>query len=193
MAIQKIISTIKNQYGDEIPSAVLFQEDGLLRLWEINCLSSLYNNLGNCHCENHLPSDEYPVSTTEVIDRFGIEALDGFEEPGREQLVFDAFGVELHELETFLGVAYMLDLNPLPALRKKTKANIVFAEDSNMIRFDDEAETIFIVNSRGEISVVTVEGRQEGGMRVLEGSTEPDLGDPDPVGMPELAIPAQLD
>jgi len=187
--MEKVISTIENQYGDVIPSSVLFQEDGLLRLWEINCLSSLYNNLGNCHCENHLPSWEEPISTEEVIRRFGKEALDGFDAPGTEQKVFDAFGVEINELETFLRLSYRFGTNPLPVLRKKTNAPVVFAEEPERLTFPEEepGTTIFVVNGRGEISVVTVEGRQE----AANISTEPDLDDP--VGMPELAIPAQLD
>lgn len=193
---QKILSTITNLHGDEVPSAILYQEEnGSFTLWEINCLSAHLYGLGNCLCENHLPSWEEPISTDEVIRRFGKEALNGFEAPGDEQLVFDAFGVEINELETFLRLSYRFGTNPLPVLRKFTGRPIVFSENPDLLAFP-EAEpgtVIFVVNSRGEISVVTVEGRQEGGMRVLEGSTEPDLGDPDPVGMPELAIPAQLD
>ena len=187
--MEKVISTIENQYGDEIPSVVLYQEDGLLRLWEINCLSSLYNNLGNCHCENHLPSWDYPVSTNDVIQRFGSDALDGFEAPSDAQRIFDAFGIEAEELETALRVAYQIGANPLPALRNITDNPIVFSEEPNLLHFPDEepGTTIFVVNGRGEISVVTVEGRQE----AANVSTEPDLDDP--VGMPELAIPAQGD
>jgi len=187
--MEKVISTIENQYGDVIPSSVLFQEDGLLRLWEINCYSSLHLNLGNCYCENHLPSYDYPVSTNDVIQRFGSDALDGFDAPSDAQRIFDAFGIEAEELETALRVAYQIGANPLPALRKKTNAPVVFAEEPERLTFPEEepGTTIFVVNGRGEISVVTVEGRQE----AANISTEPDLDDP--VGMPELAIPAQLD
>ena len=183
----KVISTIKNQYGDEIPAAVLFQENGQLYLWEINCLSSIYNNLGNCYCENHLPSWEEPISTEEVIRRFGAEALDGFNEPGDAQLVFDAFGIEKDELETFCRISYKIGANPLPALRAFSGQQIVFSENPDLLAFPEaEPGIIFIVNSRGEISVVTVEGRQT--YEEVNISTEPDLDDP--VGMPELAIPA---
>lgn len=185
---QKILSTTTNCYGDEIPSVVLYQEGGMLRLWEINCYSSETHGLGNCLCVNHLPSWEEPISTDEVIRRFGKEALNGFEAPGDEQLVFDAFGVEINELETFLRLSYRFGTNPLPAMRKLTDSPIIFSEEPGRLVFPDEepGTIIFAVNSRGEISVITVEGRQEGGMRELEGSTEPDLGDP--VGLPELAI-----
>jgi hypothetical protein len=150
--MEKVLNTITNCYGDEIPSAVLFQENGLLRMWEINCYSSLHHNLGNCHCVNHSPSDEYPVSTTEVISQFGKEALDGFELHTTEQLVFDEFGIEIDELEKFIQVAYRLDMNPLPALRKKTTHPVIFLDgDINFAAFEGE-EIIFIVNSRGEIS-----------------------------------------
>ena len=162
--MEKVISTIENQYGDEIPAAVLSQENGQLYLWEINCYSSLDYGLGHCHCVNHLPSWEEPISTEEVIRRFGKEALDGFEAPSDAQLVFDAFGIEAHELETALSVAYRLRINPLPALRDVSDQAIVFSENPELLTFP-EAEpgtTIFVVNGRGEISVVTVEGRQEG-------------------------------
>ena len=162
---QKILSTTTNCYGDEIPSVVLYQEeDGRFSLWEINCLSALHYGLGNCHCVNHLPSWEEPISTEEVIRRFGKEALNGFDPPSDAQRIFDAFGIEAEELETALRVAYQIGANPLPALRKKTNAPVVFAEEPERLTFP-EAEpgtVIFVVNSRGEISVVTVEGRQEG-------------------------------
>jgi hypothetical protein len=190
---EKTLSTIENQYGDEIPAAVLFQENGQLYLWEINCLSSLDYNLGHCNCVNHFPSWEEPISTEQVIARFGKEALDGFEAPSDAQLVFDAFGIEAKELETALRVAYQIGANPLPALRKITGRPIVFSENPDLLAFP-EAEpgtVIFVVNSRGEIStVVTVKGRQYE-PDPDEEAAEPDLDDP--VGMPELAIPAQLD
>ena len=156
--MEKVVRMIENQYGDEIPAAILIQEDGLLRLWEINCLSALHYGLGNCHCENHLPSDDYPISTEEVVDRFGIEALDGFEAPGEEQLIFDAFGIEIDEMENYLRISYELGLNPLPALRNKFNANIVFAENPELLVFPDSEPgvIVFIVNSRGEISVKEV-------------------------------------
>jgi len=182
--MEKVISTIENQYGDVIPSSVLFQEDGLLRLWEINCLSSLYNNLGNCHCENHLPSWDEPISTEEVIRRFGKEALDGFDAPGTEQKVFDAFGVEINELETFLRLSYRFGMNPLPVLRAQTECAVVFSENPDYLSFPEEepGTTIFVVNSQGEISLKYTENQQDG-----NGYYEVD--DNDPVGTPSLAIP----
>lgn len=185
--MEKTLCTVKNCYGEETPSAVLFKQDGLLRLWEINCYSSNTLNLGNCYCENHLPSVDYPISTEDVVSRFGAEALEGFEAPGFEQLIFDAFGVEAEELETFLRVAYMLNVNPLPSLRKLTDSPVVFSENPELLTFPEEepGKIIFVVNSRGEISVI------ENRRAIANPSTEPDLDDP--VGMPELAIPAQLD
>ena len=140
-------------------------------LWEINCYSSLHLNLGNCHCENHLPSDDWPVSTQDVIEQFGIEALDGFDEPSEAQIIFDAFGVEINELETFLRLSYRFGMNPLPVLRAQTGCAVVFSENPDYLSFPEEepGTTIFVVNSRGEISVREV--------------------DDNDVGMPELAIP----
>jgi hypothetical protein len=185
--MEKVLNTMENQYGENIPTAVLFQEDGLLRLWEINCLSALHYGLGNCLCENHPPSVEDLISTDEVVRRFGAEALDGFDEPSEAQIIFDAFGIEKDELETFLRISYMINLNPLPALRKRTEAEIAFGEDPDLLVFPDllPGTVVFIINSRGEISVVTVEGRQT--YEEVNISTEPDLDDP--VGMPELAKP----
>jgi hypothetical protein len=171
--MKKVLNTMENQYGDNIPSVVLYQEeDGRFSLWEINCLSALHYGLGNCHCINHPASIETPVSTTEVVERFGPEALDGFDPPSDAQRIFDAFGIEAEELETALRVAYQIGANPLPALRNITDNPIVFSEEPNLLHFPDEepGTTIFVVNGRGEISVVTVEGLD------------------DPV-MPELAIP----
>ena len=182
---KKVLNTITNNYGDEIPSVVLYQEDdGQFSLWEINCLSALHYGLGNCHCVNHPVSIYYPVSTNDVIQRFGSDALDGFEAPSDAQRIFDAFGIEAEELETALRVAYQIGANPLPALRKKTNAPVVFSENPDYLSFPEEepGTTIFVVNGRGEISVVTVEGRQE----EINISTEPD---DDPVGTPSLAIP----
>jgi len=160
--MEKVLHTITDCYGEETPTAVLIQEDGLLRLWEINCYSSINYNLGSCYCVSHDAASERPVSTNEVIQRFGSDALDGFESPGREQVVFDAFGVEVGELEKYLEISYFLGTNPLPVLRKKTNAPVVFAEEPERLTFPEEepGTTIFVVNGRGEISAVTVEGGQ---------------------------------
>lgn len=82
---EKVLHTITDCYGEETPTAVLIQEEGLLRLWEINCYSSINYNLGSCCCVSHDAATERPISTDEVIDRFGAKALDGFEAPSREQ------------------------------------------------------------------------------------------------------------
>ena len=154
--MEKILRTTTDYYGEEIPIAVLKQERGILYLWEVNCLSSSYHNLGNCRCISHPATTKTIISTDDVIVRFGIEALSGFEAPGRKQLIFDAFGVEVDELETYLRVSYEMGSNPLPALRAHLKANVViFAEEAELLRFPNEkpGTIIFIVNSRGEISV----------------------------------------
>ena len=151
---QRILLTT-DSFGNEIPEAILISKGGLLHLWKVECYSSQDLGLGNCRCVNHPMAIETPISTSEVVSRFGKEALDGFEEPGREQLIFDAFGVEADELETYLKVSYMLGINPLPAMRKLTGSPIVFSEDPNLLVFPDEdpGTLIFIVNSRGKISV----------------------------------------
>ena len=160
--MEKVLHTITDCYGEETPTAVLIQEDGLLRLWEINCYSSINYNLGSCYCVSHDAASERPVSTNEVIQRFGSDALDGFDEPSEAQIIFDAFGIEINELETYLKVSYRIGANPLPALRKRTEIPVVFGEEPDLLIFPEEkpGTKVFIVNSHGEISVVTVEGGQ---------------------------------
>lgn len=153
--MKKVLNTTINGYGEKVSTAVLYQENGLFRLWEVNCISSIDLGLGNCHCVNHPMAIEYPISTHEIINQFGKEALDGFNEPGDTQLVFDAFGIEKDELETFCRIFYKIGGNPLPALRKHYNVPIVFSENPDLLAFP-EAEPgtlVFVVNSRGEIAV----------------------------------------
>lgn len=153
--MEKILDTLTNCYGEETPTAVLIQEDGLLRLWEVVCLSSQGHGLGNCRCVNHDATVEMPISTDEVIRRFGAEALDGFEAPGYHQIIFDTFGVEAHELETFLRVSYMFGENPLPILRNLTDCRVVFSDNQGSLVLPDEesGNNIFVINSQGDIFV----------------------------------------
>ena len=156
--MKKVLRTTLDCYGNETPTAVLIQENGLLRLWEVVCFSSKFHNLGNCLCVNHPATTETHISTDEVIARFGKEALDGFEKPGEEQLIFDAFGIESNELETFLRVSYTLGSNPLLALRSKFSATVAVSETTDGIAITgaEPGDIVFIINSRGEISVKEV-------------------------------------
>ncbi|MDD2314391.1 MAG: hypothetical protein PHX12_05945 [Proteiniphilum sp.] len=153
--MEKILLTIKDGYGNSVPSAILVQKDGLLYLWNITCISSRAHGLGNCECVNHPATMEWPISTAEVINKFGVEALDGFEEPGTEQIIFDAFGVEMADLETFCRISYYLGSNPLPILRARTEIPVVFGEEPDLLIFPEEKPRtkVFIVNSHGEIFV----------------------------------------
>jgi hypothetical protein len=149
--MEKVLNTTMDCRGNETPTAILYQEGGLLRMWEVVCLSSADHGLGNCQCVSHPATEETPVSTQYVIEQFGKEALDGFELHTTEQIIFDTFGIEIDELETFIKTAYRLDMNPLPFLRKKTNHSIVFLDGSiDMSAFEEEV--VFVVNSRGEIS-----------------------------------------
>ena len=150
---QRILNTVMDVYGEETPVAILSQEGGMLRLWEVVCMSSMAHNLGNCLCVNHPSSVEDTISTEEVVSRFGIEALDGFEEPSEAQIIFDAFGIEVEELETYMRIAYYLGSNPLPRLRARTRHKIIFSENPDSLTFPEEGEPIFVVNSHGEIAV----------------------------------------
>ena len=153
--MEKILRTATDSYGEQTPVAVLFQKGGLFRLWEINCMSSMTHNLGNCLCINHPVATETPVSTAEVIRRFGEDALDGFDTQSNEQIVFDAFCIEINELEAYLRVSYWIGVNPLPALRKAYDLPIVFSENPELLTFPEEepGTIVFVINSRGEISV----------------------------------------
>lgn len=156
--MEKVLNTIINGYGEKISTAVLIEKGGVLRLWEVACYSSQDLGLGNCRCVNHPMATETPLSTSEVIRRFGAEALDGFGKPGYHQIVFDTFGVEAHELETFLRVSFLFGENPIPILRKLTDCKVVFSENQELVLPDEESGTmIFIINSRGEISVREIE------------------------------------
>ena len=153
--MEKVLSTTINGYGEKISTAVLFNKGGLLHLWEVNCWGAKDLGLGNCLCNNHPMATETPVCTAEIIRRFGANALDGFDEPGESQLIFDAFCVEVHELETYLRVSYWIGANPLPALRKAYDLPIVFSENPELLTFPEEepGTKIFVINSCGEISV----------------------------------------
>lgn len=150
--MEKVLNTTVDCRGNEIPTAILYQEGGQLYLWEVNCWSSAAHNLGNCQCVSHPPTTETPISTSEVISQFGEEALDGFELHTTEQIIFDTFGIEVEELETFIKTSYRLNANPLPILRKKTSIPIVFLDGSLDMSCFEEEEVVFVVNSRGEIS-----------------------------------------
>ena len=155
---QRILNTVMDGYGEETPVAILSQEGGMLRLWEVTCLSSKAHNLGNCECINHDATMEVPISTAEVINKFGVEALDGFEEPSTEQIIFDAFGVEMADLETFCRISYYLGSNPLPILRARTEKEVVFSENPEIQAFPEEEQEsiVFLVNGHGEIFVRVV-------------------------------------
>jgi hypothetical protein len=91
-----------------------------------------------------------------VVRRFGKEALNGFDPPGYRQKVFDAFGIEADELETFCRIAYRLGLNPLPVLRSVTECEVVYSENPENLTFTSDKKPnniIFIVNSQGKIFV----------------------------------------
>ena len=88
------------------------------------------------------------------------------------------------EIQDWIAMSYRLGKNPLPSLRNRfPEYNFKYAEEG-------------IANLDAPLPApgATIIVYKDGGMRVLEEvniSTEPDLDDP--VGMPELAIPAQLD
>lgn len=154
--MKKILNSITNGYGNKVSTAVLFEEGGVIRLWEVACYSSQALGLGNCQCVNHPMATETPLSTAEVIRRFGEDALDGFGKPGYHQKVFDTFGVEAHELETFCRISYRLGINPLPVLRSVTECQVVYSENPENLTFTSDEkpnDIIFIVNSQGEIFV----------------------------------------
>lgn len=78
-----VLSTIVNQYGEEIPESELYiNSEGLFEYWEINCYSSNSYGLGTCNCINHPTSESYwitPEAALNHIKRY-IERQEKIEE-----------------------------------------------------------------------------------------------------------------
>ena len=63
-----VLSTITNQYGEEIADSELYiNSEGLFELWQINCYSSNTYGLGTCHCVSHPASESCWLSPEEAL------------------------------------------------------------------------------------------------------------------------------
>lgn len=63
-----VLSTITNQYGEEIADSELYiNSEGLFELWRIDCYSSNTYGLGTCHCVSHPASESYWLSPEEAL------------------------------------------------------------------------------------------------------------------------------
>jgi len=64
-----VLSTITNQYGEEIADSKLYiNSEGLFELWQINCYSSNNYGLGTCNCVSHPASESFWISPEEALD-----------------------------------------------------------------------------------------------------------------------------
>lgn len=63
-----VLSTITNQYGEEIADSELYiNSEGLFELWQIDCYSSNTYGLGTCHCVSHPASESFWLSPEEAL------------------------------------------------------------------------------------------------------------------------------
>ena len=63
-----VLSTITNQYGEEIADSELYiNSEGLFELWRIDCYSSNTYGLGTCHCVSHPASESFWLSPEEAL------------------------------------------------------------------------------------------------------------------------------
>lgn len=64
-----VLSTITNQYGEEIADSELYiNSEGLFELWQINCYSSNSYGLGTCNCVSHPASNSCWISPEEALE-----------------------------------------------------------------------------------------------------------------------------
>jgi len=64
-----VLSTITNQYGEEIADSELYiNSEGLFEIWQINCYSSNAYGLGTCHCVSHTASESFWISPEAALE-----------------------------------------------------------------------------------------------------------------------------
>lgn len=64
-----VLSTITNQYGEEIADSELYiNSEGLFEVWQINCYSSNSYGLGICNCVSHPASESFWISPEEALN-----------------------------------------------------------------------------------------------------------------------------
>lgn len=129
-----VLEKTKNQYGEEVILHSIYYDEqkGYWKEHRVNCLSSSWLGLGNCNCVSHEPEEEW------IITRSAVKAileemktppiLDELEEhqlnADIKTLVDETLkvsGLDLDDLGNYAEIAYKMDINPLPAIRKYFK------------------------------------------------------------------------
>ena len=139
----------KGQHGHYFADDYLVLENGLWYRHMVNCNSSLELDLGTCRCVSHDQWTVTQISRDEASKIIGadrseltpeeIQALNKLtpQESLAEKLSLAK--ITLDQLETFCGIAYRIDHNPLPATRKLLEGSgidVVYAIDSGNTHFN---------------------------------------------------------
>jgi len=142
-----ILKTIKNQWGQEIPTEDIQWDGG--PAWvrrTLTCHSSELLGLGTCACVSHNPYHYEDLTSSEVREIISKEIISLTEEEERilssrswqdeflEFLWVKCCQLTQEEVEDWLSLSYRIGNNPLPALRKKVKesgveADVVYASE----------------------------------------------------------------
>jgi hypothetical protein len=92
-----ILSTVVNQYGDEVIERTLeINEDGLFEVWQIECYDSNYFGMGCCHCNSHDAASRYTISPESALEYIAeyIERQEVEEEKKEKERLFIAKMIE---------------------------------------------------------------------------------------------------
>lgn len=145
-----ILEKIQNQYGEDIPSHSVSYNKGQWYIETLNCLSSQHIGLGTCRCVNHSTYDSRVISREEAKKIIG-ENIVNLSNEERENLLsislekrieetFALKGFSIEQAERWCWDCFLLDQNPLPALRKiLSYVNVEFAySNGGMIPWQTE-------------------------------------------------------
>lgn len=145
-----VLKTILNQYGERVDEEILCFDlkNGEINLEVLACYSAISLGLGTCRCVHHDTYEKYPLSPQGaekllrdsyekgIIDsktyQKGVSLVEKVKEIRKNKeeyyrenpldYLLDYYGFKtVEELENALENAYLLGLNPLPALRKALK------------------------------------------------------------------------
>jgi hypothetical protein len=144
-----VVSTITNQYGNEVTEQEYYLSDGLWYEQYINCRNAASEGLGTCQCHSHRTYDSWPVSRekvrkavesriTELSEEERADLLDNSLEKRIDEK-FRLLGFTLKQVETWAADCYKMNLNPLPTLRKHLEGicEVGFMYDQNGVYFGD--------------------------------------------------------
>jgi len=129
-----VVSTIKNQWDEEIVEQGIYLEKGFWRERLINCYNSSDLGLGTCLCQSHEPYKEYRIKRKEVLsylEKYPEKAKDLTSEEKedlkryKEDVVYrfwcdieEFFNMEKEEIEKSILSAVKLGLNVEDRLTK---------------------------------------------------------------------------